>query len=107
MANNTRMIVQKTQNLYQLSQTAIRAGRRWIKGDEVEVWRSAAGDRRAVVMVEGRWLVLGLELGEYQIPDLLTVGALDEGLVVGLVLSGYVEYEEWAERVRELVKISN
>ncbi len=108
MTNNTRtrMIAQKTQgeNLYQLSQQAIRAGRRWIEGDAVEVWGSATGDRRAVVVARGRWLYLGLMVGEYQVTDRLTVGALDEGLVVGLVLSGYVEYKNWTERVRELVR---
>lgn len=100
MAANGR----RGESLYDLSQKAVRAGRRWIEGDVVEVWRAPAGDRRAVVEVRGRWLYLGLEVEEYQLPDLLTVGAVEDGLVVGCCLTGPREYGVWTERVRGLIE---
>ncbi len=92
------------ESLYDLCQKAIRAAKRWSEGDVVEVWWSAASDRRAVVVARGGWLYLAVAVGEYQLPDLLAVGCVEEELTVGMVLGGYVEYGVWAERIRGLIE---
>lgn len=90
--------------LYELSEGVMRAVRRWTDREEVEVWKSASGDRRAVLTVDGKLIYLGLMMGDYHIPDLLLVGVLDDldtALIMGTFLSGYVEYPAWADRVRQ------
>lgn len=89
--------------LYEMCESVMRAARRWADGEEVEVWKSASGDRRAVLTVEGRHIYLSLIVGKDRIPDMLLIGVLDnldKALVMGTFLSGYVQYPVWAERVK-------
>jgi hypothetical protein len=86
-----------------MSESKMRAARRWTDGEELEVWQSASGDRRAVLTVDGRLIYLSLVMGKDRVEDALLVGVLDgldNELVMGTFLSGYVEYPAWAERVK-------
>lgn len=86
-------------NLYHLSRQAI-VERTWVPGDVAAIWRSGNG-QRAQVVARGKWLYLAFCLGDYRLPDLLTVGEIGTGGVAQpWPLTDEGIYQVWAERVR-------
>lgn len=87
-------------NLYQLSRQVI-ASRAWVPGDVAAIWHSKTGRQRALLIAQGKWLYLVLCLGDYRLPDLLTVGEIGPGGVAcPWALTDDGIYRVWAERVR-------
>lgn len=94
-------------SIYQECITLLQSARRWPAGERVPVWEDSGGRLAAVLEVQSTYrdeahhlrgyVNLNMVLDGQPVADWLTVGMVEDELVIGPSFNGRLEYRAWIE----------